>query len=373
MARHEILRTAFREHGGRPRQVVAGPWVPDVEPADLRDLTDTERAAAVDDLVDREMRTAFDLESGRLLRVRLLDCGAGEHLLLVCLHHIVFDGGSIPVFVRELGHAYARALDPALPEPAAPVQFARVTRQQDELLAGPDGEQGLDHWVDHLTGAPSTLELCPPPSRPGPHGAVRVATPADFAAATEQLQADYRVSWYMVAVTAVAALLHRWSGSDDVTFGLPMANREDEERADVLGPCLNTVVLRSRYKPGMSFGDLLAAVRESMLDAFEFQAVPLSAVLARLDPPHRPGRTPYADVLLNLVTDAESEEPFGPATIAAVPFDRWQHETKAALTVTFTGDGANLGAVLSYRGDRYAEADVRGMADWLGRLLSDAG
>ncbi len=364
--RHEILRTAFREHGGQPRQVVTEPWVPDLDVVDVRG------AAAVDELVETEARTPFDLESGRLLRVRLLDCddrdGAGEYLLLVCLHRIVFDEGSVPVFVRELGHAYARALDPTLPELPAPVQYTQAVRRHEELLAGPHGEQGLDHFADHLVGAPAALELCPPPVRPGPHGAVRMAFPADFAAATAELRAGYRVTSHMVTVTAVAALLHRWSGSDDVTFGLPMANREDEERADVLGPCANTVVLRSRYKPGMSFGDLLAAVRESILDATEFQAVPLPTVLDRVKPPPRPGSVPYLDVEVDRVTGAGGAEPFGPATIAAVPLDRARHGTYAGLTVTFTDDGA----VLSYRGDRYTEADVRRMADWLGRLLGDA-
>jgi amino acid adenylation domain-containing protein len=365
--RHEILRTAFREIGGQPRQIISEPWVPELGHDDLRGLTDAERIDKVNALVDREARTPFDLESGRLLRVHLIECAPGEQLLLVCLHHIVFDGGSIPVFINDLAHAY----NGTLAELPAPVQFTEVVRRQQELLAGPDGELGLEHWADYLAGAPSSLDLCPPPARAGSHGAVRVPFSPDFASSAAGLLGEYRVSWYMVAVAAVAALLHRWSGSDDVTFGLPVANRDDEDDAEVLGPCLNTVVLRSKCKQGMSFGDLIAAVRESMLDAFEFQGVPLPQVVERLDPPRRPGRSPYLDVALNLVADNGSGQPFGAGTITTLPFDRWQHETKFGLTVTFIDDGGRLGAVLSYRGDRYSETDVTRMASWLGKLLDD--
>jgi non-ribosomal peptide synthetase component F len=268
---------------------------------------------------------------------------------------------ALRVDVRDVdAEGFAAAIDDATPGDVATV----LRRGPDEHLVlvparhpgadGGDGGDGLDHWADHLTGAPATFELCPPPSRPGPDGSVRVALPTDVAARTGELRADCRASWPMLAVAAVSAMLHRWSGSDDVTFGLPVAAHA------------NLVVLRSRHKEGMSFADLLADVRSSMLDAEEFGGVPLPAVRDRL------GSQPFRDV----VVDAEPDgRPFGPATSTAASTAASTATITVAparapgLTVTVT----DADIVLSYRGDRYAEADVRRMGDWLARLLHDVG
>ncbi|MEV7097641.1 amino acid adenylation domain-containing protein [Amycolatopsis sp. NPDC051045] len=370
VTRHEILRTAFVEYDGKPRQVVREPWQPEVAVDDRRNVRGADRRAHVDALVDQEAETPFDLAAGRPLRVRLVRF-ADEHVLLVCLHHLVFDGGSIPVFVAELASHYAEALGvPAAPRPE-PLQFREVVADQAAWLAGEEGTDGVAFWSDYLAGAPVALDLGPAPSRPGPHGAVTVPFSPEFTRRCADLCTEHRTSWYMVAAAAVAALLHRWSGTDDVTVGLPVANREDERHADVLGPCLNTVVLRSRTGRQDTFADLLDGVRESFLDAFEYQAVPLPAVLDRLAPPRTNGRIPYLDVSLAVLVNSADETEFGAARMVSVPFDRWQHDRKFGITVTFIDDDGAIGAVMSYRGDRYPAATVRRMAAWLGALLDN--
>ncbi|HEV7979599.1 amino acid adenylation domain-containing protein, partial [Amycolatopsis sp.] len=366
--RHEILRTAFVEHAGRLRQVVRPGWLPEIEHTDLSAVAGHE--AAIGALVDAEAGTAFDLGSGRPLRVRLVDRGA-DRLLMVCLHHMVFDAQSIPAFLRDLGNAYTRALGRPAPELPPVVQFGEVARWQREHLAGEDGQYSLDHWLDHLTAAPESLRLGAPPRQPEPHGAVRIPFGEDFAETSAPLQAEHRTSWFVIALAAVTAWLHRWSGSDDVTFGLPLGNRETEQAADVVGPCLNTVVLRARCKREMTFADLLTEMRESFLDALEHQAVPLPEVLERLAPRRHSGGSPYLDVGVNMVTNSGEATVFGDAVLTAVPFDRWQHETKFGLTVTFLDDGGKLGAVLSYRGDRHTAVEATELAHGLGALLDD--
>jgi amino acid adenylation domain-containing protein len=363
--RHEILRTAFAMRDGQLCQVVQPAWVPDVVRVDLRPLTAPERAAEIGAQVDAEARTPFELGSGRPLRVRLLDCAPGEQLLLVCLHHMVCDAQSMPVFLRDLGHSYTRVLGRQIPDLPAPVQFGEVARDELAYLGSADGEYGLNYWATQLAGAPDPLDLGSP-VQPGRHGAVPVPFSADFAEACNPLQTESRASWFMVAVAAVAAMLHRWSGSDDVTFAMPVANRERDRHAEVLGPCLNTVLLRSRHKPKASFTDLLAGLRESILDAFEHQSIPLSAALARLNLSTR-GR--HLGAAVNLVKNDTTEYGFGAAVATAVPFDRWQHETKFGLTVTFIDSGGAVSSVLSYRGDRFTASAARRMANWLGELL----
>ncbi|MDT7796768.1 MAG: hypothetical protein QOI78_201 [Actinomycetota bacterium] len=363
--RHEILRSAFRQRQGRLLQVVTDPWVPELELTALG----TGPAEEIDALVDREAATPFDLAAGRPLRAHLIAVAPDEHVLLLCLHHIAFDAQSIPAFQRDLDHGYRRALGLDAGDLPSPVQFAEVTQRQQEELESEDGEDALDYWAEQLAGAPESLDLGAPPRQAGPHGAVPVPFSPDFAERTAALCDEHRVSWYMVAVAAVSAWLHRSANGDDVTFGLPVANRDAEDLEDVVGPCLNTVVLRSRAGAGTTFAELLTDVRESMLDAFDYQAVPLPAVLARLDPRRRHGHTPFLDVMLNLVSGGTTGHALGPATMTPRPFDRWQHETKFGLTVTFVEDDGKLSAVLSYRGDRHTAARAQRLAEGLGRVL----
>jgi amino acid adenylation domain-containing protein len=360
--RHEILRTAFVDRDGELRQVVREPWRPELVEVDL-----TGSKEEIDAAVDAEAQQAFDLTAGKPLRVRLLN-RAGDRLLLMCLHHLVCDGESLPVLIADLANVYAEKTGaPTQPRPE-PVQFAEVAAEQRALLDGPVGADGLDYWTDYLAGAPARLELGTPPPSPRKPGAVTVPMPAAFA---EDFLTAHQVSWYMVAATGVAAMLHRWSGSDDVTFGMPVANRMDERHAEVVGPCVNTVALRSKHKPGMTFTDLLGTMRESILDAIEYQEIPLSSVVNRLDPPRSPGRTPYLDVAIAILTNADDTTQFGSAaTIASVPFDRFQHDRKFGITATFIENPDGLGAVLSYRGDRYTDGDVQAMAEWLGELFN---
>ncbi|WP_103352755.1 non-ribosomal peptide synthetase [Amycolatopsis sp. CA-128772] len=371
--RHEILRSAFRQRHGRLLQVVTDPWVPELVRTDLADRPEADAGAVIDALVDTEASTPFDLGAGRPVRAHLVTLAPGEHVLLLCLHHIVFDAQSLPVLQRDLDHAYRRALGLPAEDLPAPVQFAEVTQRQREELETADGEDILGYWTERLAGAPETLDLGTLPRQSGPHGAVPVPFSPDFAARAAELCDEHRVSWYMVAVAAVSAWLHRSANSDDITFGLPVANREDEDLEDVLGPCLNTVVLRSQATSGTTFAELLGEVRDAMLDAFEFQAAPLPAVLTRLDPQRRHGHTPFLDVMLNLVTGEATGHALGPATMTPRPFDRWEHETKFGLTVTFVEEGGKLSAVLSYRGDRHSAARVQRLADGLGRVLDGIG
>src|SRR5207248_2254931 len=136
--------------------------------------------------------------------------------------------------------------------------------------------------------------------RPEPNGAVPVPLRPGLLTRLMDLQAERGVSWFMVAAAAVAVLLHQLTGQADVTFGCPVANRDGDEDADVIGPCLNTVVLRSRRRPAMTLGDLLEEMRERVLEALEDQDVPFEAVVERLRPARRPGWTPYCDVTLNV-------------------------------------------------------------------------
>ena len=262
-------------------------------------------------------------------------------------------------------------------EARAPEQDAAESgprsRYQDFVLAqlsrrtSVEGAAGLEHLASRLAGAPSFLPLAPP-RRAEPHGAVRVPLPDDVLARLADLRADEGTSWYMVTAAALSAMLHRWTGEEDVAFGTPVSIR-GERHADVIGPCLNTVVLRSTPAEPATLGDVLRSMRDTVLDAFEHADVPFEALVDRLNPPRRPGWTPYLDVALVAdVLPAESPTIAG-HRLTPIPFGGGDFLAKFGMTAAFVEDGGRLSATLFYRGDRFARAEVERMARWLGLLV----
>nr|AKA59408.1 non-ribosomal peptide synthetase [uncultured bacterium AB_1241] len=348
--RHEVLRTRFVEDGGRLRQVVEGPWRPEVVLLEL-----SEEALA--DWLAEEATRPFDLGTARLLRVALIDAPRGQVLALTA-HHLVLDGASIPVLLADLDAAY-RGTPP------------RPGRQYRDVVAarGRTDEAALARWVDRLTGAPASLGL-PAPTRPEPHGVVPVDLPDDVVAGLRALRDERGVSSFMVFAAALAELLHRWTGRDDVTIGFPVANR-DADLADVVGPCLNTVVLRSRRTAGTTVGELLDSVRNGVLDALADQDVPFEEVVRALNPSRRTGAMPYADVALTLNVLPSDPVTVGDAEIRPLIRESlWAAEVKFGLTLTVLEEAGAPRAVLSYRGDRFSRARVERAAAELGRLLA---
>jgi amino acid adenylation domain-containing protein len=239
----------------------------------------------------------------------------------------------------------------------------------DEITARQRGPADLARVVGRLRGAPSALGFLPP-GRPEPHGDVAVPMPDGTLGRLRSMGAADGVSWFMVVATALAQVLHRWTGSDDVAFCVPVSTR-DTRSAQVIGPCLNTVVLRSVRAPGTTAQELLRSMRDAVLDAFEHRRVPFDAVVDALNPPRPPGRPPFLDVAL--VADVEPGFPasLGEATLTPLPPDHEgaAHVAKFGLTVSFAETGGRLTGSVLHHGDRFSRAEVTRMAGLLGRLL----
>jgi non-ribosomal peptide synthetase component F len=250
-------------------------------------------------------------------------------------------------------------------------QYREFVAAQAAVRASAAGEAGLAYWEGVLAGAPAGLGVGPP-ERPGPHGAVPLRLDDDLLERLRLVQRERGVSWFMVVATALAAVLHGWAGQDDLTLGCPVASR-DAEFADVVGPCMNTVVLRSRCGGGLVLGDLLGQMRDGVLGAFEHRDAPFEAVVERLNPPRQPGVSPYIDV--TIVTDAGVVAPPVVAGVRLTPVtamgDDADYMTKFGLTVAFRQSDGRLEGVLFYRGDRFAAADAAELARRLARLLGE--
>ena len=218
-------------------------------------------------LAQDHYRRPFDLARGPLYRVGLLRLGDREHVSLITLHHIVSDGWSIGVFLRELGRLYATAAAARREQlPPLPVQYADFAHWQQEWLAGDVHVEQLSYWTDRLTDAPQMLDM--PTDRPRPpllstRGAVRTRTlPPDLATTVRRFSQREGVTPFMTHLAAFYALLSRHSGQDDLLVGTPIANRGRVELEALVGFFVNTLVLRGNLSGDPTFRELLGRVRD---------------------------------------------------------------------------------------------------------------
>ncbi|HLL83363.1 MAG TPA: condensation domain-containing protein, partial [Longimicrobium sp.] len=303
--RHEALRTVFTEVDGSPVQVIApaGGFALAVE--DLSGLAEADRGAAVERRAGEEARRAFDLSAGPLFRAALLRVAREEHVLLLSMHHIVSDGWSMGVISGELSALYSayREGRPS-PLPELEVQYADYAVWQREQLEGRVLDRQLAYWRERLAGAPELLEL--PTDRPRPPvQTYRGATvPVEISLGLlERLRALGRTegaTLYMTLLGAFQVLLAKYSGSEDVVTGSPIAGRTRKEIEELIGFFVNTLVLRTDLSGDPSFREVLRRVREATLGAYAHQELPFERLVAELQPERSLSHSPLFQVMFAL-------------------------------------------------------------------------
>ncbi|MEU9737546.1 amino acid adenylation domain-containing protein, partial [Streptomyces sp. NPDC048002] len=308
--RHESLRTVLPVTGGVAHQQVleAGDATAvEVEPVSGGELSSRMAEMAA---------TGFDLSCEAPLRAKLLAVGPTEHVLVVAVHHIAFDGWSAAPFVRDLATAYAARTHGAAPTwTELPFQYRDFTLWQCELLQA-DGleKRQLDFWRETLKDLPEELDL--PRDRPRPAlasgraSSVPLRIPPERCAALERLARDHGSSLFMVLHAAVAGVLSRVGAGEDVVVGSPVAGRSDVGLEELVGCFVNTVVVRSDVSGDPSFGELLGRVRSGVLGALEHQDVPFDRVVEAVNPVRSSGRHPLFQVMLSLQNNAGAQARF---------------------------------------------------------------
>ncbi|HEX2211108.1 MAG TPA: amino acid adenylation domain-containing protein [Longimicrobium sp.] len=369
--RHEALRTTFREMDGAPVQVIApfaGFALPVIDriglSADAREAEARRRAA--EDAV-----RPFDLAAGPLFRATLLRFGAEDHVLLLCIHHVVTDGWSMGILFRELSalyKTYKNGENGLLPNRS--VQYADFAVWHRGVLAGAALERQLAWWRERMAGAPELLAL--PTDHPRPaartHGGaqVRVACGSELLAGLEALARREGATLYMVLLAAFQALLSRYGAGDDVVVGSPVAGRTRREVEDVVGFFVNTLPLRTDLGGDPAFRALLRRVREGTLGAFEHQDVPFDRLVAELQPGRSLGHAPLVQALFALEGHAADDG------LAGLRIQRVEREVRVArfdlsLVLETTANGLRGG--LAYSTDLYERATIERMGAHLVRVL----
>jgi len=304
LERHESLRTRFGLEESGPVQLIAAQQRVALEVEDLTGLQAAEREEEARRRAQAEAQTPFDLERGPLLRVRLLRIAEREHWLLLTLHHIITDGWSSGVMVRELSELYgARLQRESANLPGLAVQYADYAVWQREWLQGEVLEQQLAYWKPALAGL-AVLEL--PADRPRPAvasfrgGRTSFAVDAELTQRLKDLGRAERATLFMTLLAAFQVLLHRYSGQEDIAVGAPIAGRVRPELGGLIGFFVNTLVLRGDLSGDPSFSDYLGRVRARALEAYAHQDLPFEKLVEELHPKRDLSRNPLFQVALAL-------------------------------------------------------------------------
>jgi amino acid adenylation domain-containing protein len=305
--RHESLRTSFKEEAGEPVQVVSETVSFDLPVTDLSAMPDAEREARARLIAEEEAGLAFDLSAGPLLRARLLRLAEDEHVLLVTMHHIVSDGWSMGVLVREAAALYdAYSQGVASPLAELPVQYADYAVWQREHLRGEALEGQLDYWRGRLAGAPASLSLPSDEVGEGKGAAGRsggrepVEVSAEVSGRVRELSRSEGATPFMTLLAAFKVMLAFYSGQTDIPVGTVTAGRGRAEIEGLIGFFVNTVVLRTDLSGDPTFRELLARVRETALGAYAHQDVPFEKVVEAVQPARVKSRAPLFQVVFAL-------------------------------------------------------------------------
>ena len=285
--RHETLRTTFMLVDGRSVQVIAPQLVVPLRLDDLRTLPPRRREAVEHELIQEEVLHCFDLARGPLIRARLVHLAEQEHLLLVSLHQLICDGWSLGVFVDELATLYdALITGRDSPLPPLRVQFADFVHWQRRWPSHSQISAQLDYWREKLRDPLPAMR--PVTSRPGRavddlfSARREVALPIGLAEAAKRLSHEEGGTLFMALVSAFKTLLHRYVGLDDVRVATHVANRSRPGAERLIGPLVNTVVLRTGLGGDPSAREVIRRVRATTLAAFANQDLPFDEVTAAL-------------------------------------------------------------------------------------------
>lgn len=302
ITRHHALRTVYRMVDGEPRQVVLPPY-----PArfDLHDMRGPRGEPASDDAIRARIAELgarpFDLAGGPVVRLDLIRVSEVDSVLLVNVHHIATDGWSMPIVTREMEQLY-EAYAHGRPYPLQPVeiQYADFSLWQREYLTGETLRRQVEYWRGHLQGAP-VLEL--PTDRPRPRvlsyrGSIhRFVWPAALTGQLHAFGVQAGASMNMVIMAGFYLMLHRYSGQDDVVVGSLLGNRHRRELEQLVGFLVNSAPLRARVHGDMTFRQLVAQVREVVLNADAHQDLPFDRIVDELQAERDPSRSPLFQVM----------------------------------------------------------------------------
>ena len=359
--RHESLRTSFPTIDAQPVQSIAPALTLDLPLIDLSTSREEEREHEAQRRATEEARAPFNLATGPLMRASLVRLGAEDHVLLVTMHHIVSDGWSMGVLIKEVGALY-RAFIENEPSPLAelPVQYADFADWQRRWLTGEVFETHLRYWRRQLGGELPVLNL--PTDKPRPEvqsfrgSSQSLQLPVPLAEALNALSKREGVTLFMLLLAAFKALLSRYTEQSDIVIGSPIANRNRVELEGLIGLFVNTLVLRTDLSGNPTFRELVRRVRAVALEAYAHQDMPFEQLVEQMQPDRTMSRNPLFQVMFQMENTPKEDLPLPGLVLSPVEVERVT--TQFDLSFDVMENDESLVVVAEYSTDLFNKATI---------------
>ncbi|WP_033667344.1 type I polyketide synthase [Salinispora fenicalii] len=393
--RHPVLRTAFVEAGGRPYQLIKADPGYEFDTVDGTGLDD----AALTDLFAEYGHRSFDLDNGPLLRLVLVNRGEADHGLLLVIHHVAADAASVDTVVRDLRVFYGEAQRGELLPQGPEKPYTEFVEWEREWLGSPAAETALRWWSDQLAQPPTNLDL---PVLPTPDAAADQRSPIVRDGAVSYVGEDATFRWdatdarrlkdfaaragvsvSTLVTAAFFATLGRVTGESDIILGTAVAQRGDTWRESAVGYYLNTVPVRARPRPDITFDALLGEVHNFALGMLEHMNYPLDLLISTLKPPREKGRTPLFDIAINWLSGnaftyvntlfhgiGGAAWPAGPLPLVPLPLRR--HIAKFDLEITMADIADEVVGQVQFKSAVLERETVTTLLEYFHRLLMQA-
>ena len=369
--RHETLRTTFPSVNGRPQQIVAASLTINLKATDLGELPEAEREAEALRLAAVEGQRPFDLARGPLLRVSVLRLGQEDHVLVFTTHHIISDGWSQGIIVREVSELYSSYLtgrQAVLPE--LTIQYADFASWEREWLEGESQATRLAYWrhaLDRIVPLDIPLDR-PRPAAPGFRSDVEAfELPASLSENLRTLSRREGVTFFMTLLTAFNALLFYYTGQEDICVGSSVANRTRQEIENIIGCFVNILALRTKLSGDPTIRELLRRVREVCLDGFAHADLPFERVVSELHPQRNLNRNPLFQVAFILLNAPVRELKLPGLTLSTVEIDQGLAEND--LSLMLIEEQQRLTGRLTYNSDLFDPTTIKRMLRHWHRVL----
>ena len=370
--RHEVLRTRFSTVSGRAVQVIDEPEPVELEVVELSELEVDEREARMRWLAAQEAALPFDLSRGPLLRVKLLRLDEQEHVALLTMHHIVSDGWSVGVLIKEVGALYAAyAAKQESPLEELPIQYADFALWQRDYLQGEVLEQQLAYWREQLSDAPTLIYLPTDHERPAARtfrgGVELLALDQELSGKLRELSQRESVTLFMLLLAVFKLLLMKYSGQQDIVIGADVANRNRAETENLIGFFVNMLVLRTDLSGNPTFTELLHRVREVCLDGYAHQDLPFEKLVEELQPERSLSYAPIFQVVFALQNAPAKDLSLPELTLSTVESD--VGAAKFDLVFNLVESNKRIVGSMEYSTDLFNGETIKRMLDHFTALL----
>ncbi|WP_107666519.1 non-ribosomal peptide synthetase [Cyanothece sp. BG0011] len=370
IARHEVLRTNFKAQAGKPVQIIKN--VSSDQYLEIK-ILEIDPDTEINQLINQEATNPFDLSQDHLIRVSLIPLEKEENILLITLHHIISDGWSLDIFIKELSifyQSYCQGETPSLP--TLDIQYADFAVWQHDYLQGEIIENQINYWKHQLRGIPPLLELPTdyprPPKQTFNGGCQTFQLHQELTEKLKELSQENEATLFMTLLSTWGLLLSKYSRQEDIVIGSPIANRNRAEIEPLIGFFVNTLVMRIDFSNDLNFHQLIEQVKQVCLEAYQYQDIPFEKLVEELQPERNLSHTPLFQVMF--ILQNANNQTLELSGLDLDILDREHRVAKFDLTLSMKETQGELAGEIEYNTDLFEASTIERMVVHFQELLT---